>query len=240
MPYTETVTRDGESVTTTVSDAHALTALCRGRRLGATAAAAKDGTVTITRTRLVFGEADGEVLERVTVVTLRPTAKQPRLSRTQYEDLERIRRAQGRAELGRDGRIRAAMWAIPAGPATRLIERALAVISEADGRVLVGVAGLLALAAYEHPVRTTTPLGWHYPENGPTPNRMPTWKQSRRHPYQIPEFSSSAVCPCGLYAAHDRREGARRTATRHLEEKLTAALAGAHEPVSAPAGTLIP
>lgn len=226
MPYIHTATRDGETTSYTASDASALATLRRGQRYKATVEVSKDGTVTISRASFRFGERDGEVVERPLVITLNPTVKQPRLTKTQYEDLGRVTSAKGRARL-ENGRIRAAMWAIPAAVSKRLIERGLAVVSESTGAVVLGIAGMLAAAAYEHPVRTTTPLGWHYPEAGPTPGRMPSWKQHRRHPYQVTDYSSSAVCPCGLYAAHDRRDGARYAATRHIEENLTAALNGA-------------
>lgn len=226
MPYIHTVTRDGETATYAASDASALATLRRGQRYKATVEVAKDGTVTITRISLHFGERDGEVVERPIVVTLTPAMKQPRLTKTQYEDLGRVASANGRARL-EDGRIRASMWAIPPSVSKRLLERGLAVVSEANGNVVLGIAGLVAVAAYEHPVRTTTPLGWHFPEEGLTPGRMPTWKQHRRHPYQVTDYSSSAVCRCGLHSAHDRRDGARWVAARHLEENLTAALNGA-------------
>lgn len=220
MTYTETVTNSGETVIGTLTTAGALSTLRRGLRLGSVVTAAKDGTITITRTALRLNGED--VIESATVVTLCPVAKQPRLTKTQYNDLCRIRSAGDRANLLDSGRIGDAFCQIGQSAATRLLDRGLAVVT-IDRRVEVSVAGLLAMAAYEHPVRTTAPRGWHSPDDG----RIPTTKQNRRHPFQVPDYSSTAVCTCGFRHAEDRRDSAAFAARKHLDAALSAALIGA-------------
>jgi len=221
MTYTETVTGNGETVTGTIGDAGALSLLRRGLRLGSAVTAGKDGTVTITRTALRLNGED--VTESKTVVTLRPATKHARLTETQYEDLTRIRRAGPLARIDGDGRIRASFCHIPPSAAKRLFDRGLAVVTTAEGRVEVALAGLLAMAAREHPVRTTVPRGWHSPDDG----RIPTTKQHRRHPFQVPDYASTAVCPCGFLRAEERRPSAAFAARKHLDAALAAALIGA-------------
>ncbi|WP_194923164.1 hypothetical protein [Catenulispora pinisilvae] len=217
MPYTMTRSSDGQMHISTVTDVQALRILRRALRLHADVAADKHHTVTITRTRLIL---DGEdTAERRTVLTLRPEPRAPRLTRTQYEDLARIRQAGTAARLRPDGRIGGMFCQVPSAAARRLLDRGLAVTADGD-RVSIGIAGLLAAAAHEHPVRTTTPRGWHDPENG----RLPTTRQHRRHPYQVPDFSSTAVCSCGFRAAADRRPFASTFARQHLEQVLRDAL----------------
>lgn len=127
MAYSETVSRNGEVTTGTTSDASALATLRTGQRRGATVEVAKDGKVTIIRTALRFGERDGEVIESKTVISLVPTVKQSRLTKTQYEDLSRIRASGTYARLSEDGSIHATMWRIPPSAAKRLLARGLAV-----------------------------------------------------------------------------------------------------------------
>lgn len=220
MPYTEAITRDGNSVTVTVGDAHALTALRRGQRLGATVTAAKDGTVTITRTALRFGDTDGETRGHATAVTLRPTVKQARLTKVQYEDLERIAAARGNARM-RDGRIACGVWGIPPAAAKRLLERGLAVISEADGSVALGVAGLLAMAAHKH--QPWTCAGSQ--EVGGGFEHFHTITGARQRDYG---YFASAHCTChALRHTGTDRASAQRAARVHLEQNLTASLNGA-------------
>ena len=219
MPYTLTRTGDGQHSIEPLSDLNALHLLRRGLRRGCAAASDKRHTVTITRTALRLAGED--VTEHQIVFTLTPTAPARRLTLTQYQDLERIRASGQRARLLPDGRIGASFCRIPPAAARRLLDRGLAVVVPTDGdRVKIGVAGLLAMAAFEHPVRTTTPRGWHYPDNG----RIPTTRQHRRHPYQVPDYCSTAVCRCGFRAVADRRPFAAAFARNHLEQVLSAAL----------------
>ncbi|MBS2531960.1 hypothetical protein KGQ20_04170 [Catenulispora sp. NF23] len=217
MPYTMTRSSDGQENGSTVTDGQALRILRRGLHLHADVAADKDHIVTITRTRLVLHGED--TAERRTVLTLRPEPRAHRLTRTQYEDLTRIRKAGEAARLRADGRIGGMFCQVPPSAARRLLGRGLLVATGGD-QISIGVAGLLAIAGFEHPVRTTTPRGWHDPENG----RLPTTRQHRRHPYQVPDFSSTAVCTCGFRAAADRRPYAAAFARNHIEQVLSAAL----------------
>jgi nicotinamidase-related amidase len=221
MTYTETVTSNGESATGTLTDAGALSTLRRGLRLGSVVTATKDGAITITRTALRLSGED--VIESTTVVTLRPDTKQPRLTKAQYNNLAWIRSIGERARLLDSGRVGDAFCQIPQPAAKRLLDRGLAIGTAADRRVEVGVAGLLAMAAFEHPVRTTAPRGWHSSDDG----RIPTTKQHRRHPFQVPDYSSTAVCMCGFRRAEERRTFATSAARKHLDAALTAALIGA-------------
>jgi hypothetical protein len=221
MPYTETITRDGETTTGRISDAGALSTLRRGKRLGATATVTPDGSVTIVRTVLhLTGE---DVTETHVTVTLTPDAKPHRLTKAQYENLKWIRAAGSRAELRPDGRIGDVFCQLPPAAAARLFKHGLAVAVGA--RVEVGIAGLLAMTAYEHPARTTRPRGWYFPTNESVINRP---RVQRTHPYQKSDFTSTAVCPCGgLHSTKDSRQYAVAAVRAHLTEELSAALVAA-------------
>lgn len=218
--YTETITRDGDTTTATISDAAALAVLRRGKRLGCAVTATPDGTVTIVRT--VLHLAGEDVTETRVTVTLVPDAKPHRLTKTQYEDLLRIRKASERTRLLPEGQISASFWRIPTSAAKRLFDYGVAVVTAGD-RIEVSVAGLLAMVAYEHPARTTRPRGWHDIDeaciNSPRVQRM--------HPYQKADFTSAAVCPCGLHKTLDRRPFAAAVVREHLTEELSAALVAA-------------
>lgn len=163
----------------------------------------------MTRTSLAFGNRDGEVAERKTVITLTPALKQPRLTGTQFEDLQRIRASRGRAVLLDNGRIHAALWAIPPAAAKRLLDRGLAVISETDGRVVLGITGMLAAAAHEHQTWTTHGSN-EVADNG----RAAGW-----------HYFFSACCTCGgLSVTETSRGPVRLAAARHLVTALTSAL----------------
>jgi len=149
MPYTMTRIGDGTETVSTVTDTQALRILRRALRLHAAVAADKHHTVAITRTRLVLDGDD--TAERRTVFTLRPVPRPPRLTRTQYEDLTRIRQAGSRARVLADGRIGGMFCQVPPAAAARLFNRGLAV-ADGGGHVAIGIAGLLAVAAYQHPV----------------------------------------------------------------------------------------
>lgn len=155
MPYTETVTRDGRTVTGPLSDAGAVTLVHRGRGLGAAVSAAENGTVTLTRTTLHPGMTDGEVGERTTVTTLSPTVRQRRLSPRQYEDLQRVHR-RGSIPVREDGSVFIPFYRIPPSAVRRLLDRGLLVISPANDSVALGIAGLLAMTTYEHQVKVST------------------------------------------------------------------------------------
>lgn len=219
MTYTETITRDGETTTTSISDTAALAVLRRGKRLGCTVTATPDGTVTIVRT--VLHLAGEDVTETQVTVTLTPNAKPHRLTKTQYEDLARIRIGGERTRLLPEGQISASFWRIPASAAKRLF--GYGVIVTAGDRVEVSIAGLLAIAAYEHPARTTAPRGWHSPVDRAQIN---TPRVQRMHPYQTNDQTSAAVCTCGFHRTLDERSYAVVAKNRHLGEVLTAALVG--------------
>jgi len=207
MTYTKTISRNGQVVTEAVSDTAALTTLRSGQRHGGTATVAKNRTVTITRTSFGLDET-GSAVPRETTVTLAPAAKQPRLTPTQYADLQRIRAASAQTALT-DGRIRAGMWSIPPTATKRLLERGLAVISEADGAVVLGVAGLLATAAFEH--QTWTSRG----SEEVTDNGRINWG-----------YFASAHCSCKqLRVTETTIEPVRLAALNHLTAALTRAVA---------------
>src|SRR2546423_3097746 len=148
MPYTMTRIGDGTETVSAVTDAQALRILRRALRLHAEVAADKHHTVTLTLTRLV---PDGDsAAKRRTVLTLRPAPRPPRLTRTQYEDLTRIRQAGNHARVLADGRIGGMFCQLPPAAAARLFNRGLAV-ADGGGHVAIGIAGLLAVAAYQHP-----------------------------------------------------------------------------------------
>lgn len=221
MTYTETITRDGDTTSSIISDTAALAVLRRGKRLGATATAAPDGTVTIVRT--VLHLAGEDVTETQVTVALTPDAKPHRLTKTQYDDLNRIRHAGSYAQLREDGRIRGILCQIPPSATKRLLAHGLAIVTT-TGRVEVSVAGLLAIAAYEHPARTTAPRGWHSPAGHAQIN---TPRVQRMHPYQTNDRTSAAVCTCGFHRTLDERIYAVVAKNGHLSEVLSAALATA-------------
>ena len=222
MTYTETITRDGETTTARISDAGTLSTLRRGKRLGATVTATLDGTITIVRT--VLHLAGEDATETQVTVTLRPDAKPARLTKTQYEDLKRVQYAGNRARLLPEGRITGIFCQIPPSAAKRLFDRGF-VVTRTEGRVEVGIAGLLAMTAYEHPACTTRPRGWYFPTDEVVINRP---RVQRMHAYQKSDFTSAAVCPCsGLHAIKDRRQYAVAAVRAHLTGKLSAALAAA-------------
>lgn len=221
MQYTETIARDGDTTTSSVSDAVALAVLRRGKRLGCTVTATPDGTVTIVRT--VLHLAGEDVTETQAIVTLVPDAKPHRLTKTQYEDLVRIRKGGERTRLLPEGQIRASFWRIPTSAAKRLFDYGVAVVTAGD-RVEVSVAGLLAMAAYEHPARTTAPRGWHSPVDRAQIN---TPRVQRMHPYQTNDRTSAAVCTCGFHRTLDERSYAVVAKNGYLAEVLTAALVAA-------------
>lgn len=218
--YTETITRDGETTTASISDAAALAVLRRGKRLGCAVTATPDGVVTIVRT--VLHLAGEDVTETQVTVTLVPNAKPHRLTKAQYEDLKWIRSVGSRAGMRQDGRIGDEFCQIPPSAAKRLFDHGVVVVT-AGGLVEVSVAGLLAIAAHEHPARTTTPRGWH---NTAEPC-LNTPRVQRMHPYQKADFTSAAVCPCGLHKTLDRRPFAVAVVREHLTKKLSAALVAA-------------
>lgn len=218
MTYTETITRDGDTTTASISDTAALVVLRRGQRLGCTVSAAPDGAVTIVRTVLHLA-ADDTVTETQVTVTLAPDAKPHRLTKAQYENLMWIRAAGSRAVLRQDGRIGDAFCQIPQATAKRLFDYGVAVVT-AGGLVEISVAGLLAIAAYEHPARTTRPRGWHDRTDGSL-NRP---RVQRMHPYQANDRTSAAVCTCGFHRTLDERTYAVVAKNGHLTEVLTAAL----------------
>lgn len=219
MTYTETVTRDGDTTTSGISDTAALAVLRRGQRLGCTVTATPDGTVTIVRTVLHLA-VDDTVFETQVAVTLAPDTKPHRLTKTQYEDLQRIRMSGERARLLPEGRISASFWRIPVSVAKRLFNYGVVVVTAGD-RVEMSVAGLLAIAAYEHPARTTRPRGWHDRTDG----SLNTPRVQRMHPYQANDRTSAAVCTCGFHRTLDERSYAVIAKNGHLGEVLTAALA---------------
>lgn len=221
MSYTETITRGSETTTSVVSDTAALAVLRRGKRLGCAVTATPDGTVTIVRTALhLAGEG---VTETQVTVTLVPDAKPHRLTKTQYEDLIRIRKGGEHTRLLPEGRISASFWRIPASVAQRLFGYGVAVVT-AGNRVEVSVAGLLAMAAYEHPARTTRPRGWHSPVDRAQIN---TPRVQRMHPYQTNDRTSAAVCTCGFRRTLDERTYAVAAKNGHLAEVLSTALVAA-------------
>lgn len=219
--YTETITRDGDTPTT-ISDAAALAVLRRGKRLGCAVTATPDGTVTIVRT--VLHLAGEDVTETQVTITLTPNVKPHRLTKTQYEDLRRIRSRD--SQLTPEGRIKGALCQLPPSAAKRLFDYGVAVVTAGD-RVEVSVAGLLAMAAYEHPARTTAPRGWHFPLDRAQIN---TPRVQRMHPYQTNDRTSAAVCTCGFHRTLDERSYAVVAKNGHLAEVLTAALSAAAEP----------
>jgi len=220
MTYTQTVTRDGETTTATISDTAALALVHRANRLSAQVTATKDGTVTLTRTRLVFADTDGETRETTTVITLTPDIKPTRLTDTQYGDLGRIRRGTGTARLAEDGSIRVRLSRIPPAAAKRLLDRGL-VAADADATVQVTLAGLLAMAAHQHKVWTvgvSETVGGDF-----TRYHTLTGVRLERTGYFV-----TAYCTCHRLASHQtERATARRAARTHLEGELTAALIGA-------------
>jgi len=220
VSYVENITRDGETTTVRIGDASALATLRRGKRLGATVTANPDGTITIVRTALHLAGED--VTETQVTVTLTPDAKPAHLTKTQYEDLQRIRLAGDRARRLPDGRIAAAFWRIPQTAAKRLYDRSFVVVRTDDG-MEVSIAGLLAMAAYEHPARTTRPRGWHSPAEAV----INTPRVQRMHPYQRNDRTSAAVCTCGFHRTLDERTYAVVAKNGHLGEVLTAALTAA-------------
>lgn len=219
MTYTETITRDGETTTGTISNAGALSTLRRGLRLGSAVTATPDGTVTIVRTALHL--AGENVTETQVTVALTPDAKPHRLTKSQYENLKWIRTAGTRAELRANGRIGDVFCQLPPAAAARLFQHGLAVAM--GTRVEIGIAGLLAITAYEHPARTTRPRGWYYPD-GAHINRP---RVQRMHPYQAHDFTSTTVCTCGFRCCMDSRPYAVVAKNRHLGEVLSAALVAA-------------
>lgn len=216
--YTETITRDGSTATARISDAAALAVLRRGKRLGCAVTATPDGVVTIVRIVLHLA-ADDTVTETQVTVTLAPDTKPHRLTKAQYEDLQRICLSGERARLLPEGRISASFWRIPASVAKRLFSYGVAVVTAGD-RVEVSIAGLLAMATYEHPARTTRPRGWHDRTDGSL-NRP---RVQRMHPYQTNDRTSAAVCTCGFHRTLDERSYAVVAKNGHLAEVLTAAL----------------
>lgn len=222
MTYIETVTSNGETVTGTLSNAGALSTLRRGLRLGSVVTATKDGTITIVRTALRLNGED--VTESKTVVTLRPVSKQSCLTQAQYNDLIWIRSIGERAHLLDNGRIGDAFCQIGQSAAKRLLDRGFAVVTTSEGRVEVSVAGMLAMAAYEHPARTTRPRGWYSPAGHAQIN---TPRVQRMHPYQTNDRTSAAVCRCGFHRTLDERIYAVAAKNGHLSEVLSAALASA-------------
>jgi hypothetical protein len=220
VTYTETVTRDGETTIASISDTAALAVLRRGQRLGCAVSALLDGTVTITRT--VLRLADENATETQVTVTLSPDAKPRRLTKAQYENLKWIRAAGARAVLRPDGRIGDVFCQIPQATAKRLFNYGIAVVT-AGGLVEISVAGLLAIAAYEHPARTTRPRGWHDRTDGSL-NRP---RVQRMHPYQANDRTSAAVCTCGFHRTLDERTYAVAAKNGHLAEVLSAALVAA-------------
>lgn len=219
MTYTETITRDGDTTTASISDTAALAVLRRGKRLGCAVTAAPDGTVTIVRT--VLHLAGEDVTETQVIVTLTPDTKPHRLTKTQYEDLHRIRSRD--SQLTPEGRIKGAFCQIPASAAKRLFGYGVAVVTAGD-RVEVSIAGLLAMAAFEHPARTTRPRGWHSPSGHAQIN---TPRVQRMHPYQTNDRTSAAVCTCGFHRTLDERTYAVTAKNGHLSEVLSAALVAA-------------
>jgi len=223
MTYTETITRDDETTTGRIGDAGALATLRRGKRLGAAVTATPNGTITIVRT--VLHLAGEDVTEAQVTVTLRPDAKPARLTKTQYEDLQRIRHAGKHAQLLPGGSIRGILCRIPPAAAKRLFDRGFVVTTGTEGRVEVSIAGLLAMTAFEHPARTTRPRGWYFPTDEVVINRP---RVQRMHAYQKSDFTSAAACPCGgLHATMDRRQYAVVAVRAHLTEQFSAALIGA-------------
>jgi hypothetical protein len=222
MMYTETITRDGETTVSAISDAGALATLRRGKRLGVAVTATPDGTITIVRT--VLHLAGEDVTETQVIVTLTPDAKPVRLTKTQYEDLQRIRHAGKHAQLLPEGSIRGILCRIPPATAKRLFDRGFAITTDAEGRVEISIAGLLAMAAYEHPARTTRPRGWHSPSDRVQIN---TPRVQRMHPYQTNDRTSAAVCTCGFHRTLDERTYAVVAKNGHLADALTAALTAA-------------
>lgn len=203
MTYTETVTKDRETHTGTLTDAQALNLVRRARRLGYTVTAAKDGAVTIVRERAG---------RPIVTVILRPAVKRARLSETQYGDLAIIDRAAEHARLDCDT-IRTLVHRIPKAATRRLIERGLVV---ADGAgVRISLAGRLAMAAYQHQVWTSAgseQIGSHI--HMLTGARVPDYG-----------YFASAHCTChGLRHSDTDRATAQRAARIHLEGALTAAL----------------
>lgn len=221
MSYTETVTKDGQTSTTVLSSLGALNTLRRGLGYGATVTAAPDGTVTITRTALkLCGE---DVIESLVTVTLRSDAALPRLTKRQYEDMKIVCHAGKKAQLNSEGRIKGAFWQIPASAAKRLLGRGLVVVIDQDNHVVAGIAGLMAMAAYEHKARTTAPRGWHDSENG----HVNTVRNHRMHPYKTLDRTSAAICACGLRSIYDGRQYAAAAVRKHLAEHLASALTAA-------------
>ena len=218
MTYTETVTSNGETATGVISDFDALTTLRRGIRLGATVAAAKDGTITIVRTYL---HLNGETIsERKIVVTLRPDAKQQRLTQVQHDDLTRIRTAGARAKLLDTGRVTGMFCQIPPSAAKRLFDRGFAIVTNPEGRVEVTIAGLLAMAAFEHQTRT---VGGSETVSGGGHVHFVTGEWVEATGYFV-----SAYCSChDLKWCDTDRDAAQGAAKRHLAEKLSAALVAA-------------
>lgn len=221
MTYTETVTKDGETSTSALSDLGALNVLRRGLRLGASVLADRDGSVTITRT--VLHPAGEDVTETKVIVVLRPEAKPSRLTRVQYEDMKRVQGSGKKARVTAEGRITCSgMCRIPTSAAKRLLDRGLIVVVDQDGTVVPAVAGLLAMATYEHQARTTAPRGWHYPEGA----CINTTRNHRAHPYQVLDRVSTALCSCGgLRKTFDGRPYAAAAVRDHVAEHLSAALA---------------
>lgn len=219
MTYTETITSDGDTTTASIGDTAALAVLRRGQRLGCAVSATPDGTVTIVRTVLHLATND-TVTETQVTVTLTPDAKPHRLTKTQYENLKWIRAAGSRAALRPDGRVGDAFCQIPQAAAKRMFDYGIAVVTAGD-LVEISVAGLLAIAAYEHPARTTRPRGWHDRTDGSL-NRP---RVQRMHPYQTNDRTSAAVCTCGFHRTLDERTYAVTAKNGHLGEVLSAALA---------------
>lgn len=209
MTYTETVTRNGETHTGTVTDTEALTLVRRARRLGYKATAAKDQTVTIVRER-------GN--RAVATVVLRPQSATSRLSETQYRDLSIIEHEAKHARIA-DGAIRTLTCRIPPAATRRLIERGLIVASGI--RVEISLAGRLAMAAHRHKVWTvgaSETVGGDF-----TRYHTLTGVRMERTGYFV-----TAYCACHKLASHQtERASAQRAARAHLEENLTAALIGA-------------
>ncbi len=205
MPYTETLTKQGETSTVVISDLAALRLVWRGQRLNAPVTATKDGTLTVTRKRGTQVTA---------TITLTPASTPVRLTKTQRQDLELIRLSSGRAVL-RDGRIRAALRSIPPAAAARLLDKGLIL---ADGeQVFISLAGRLAMAAYEHQAYTVG--GYDEVSDGERFNTF-TGERVRSYGYFV-----TALCSCGKFSSvHTERQTARWAARRHREDVSAAAL----------------
>lgn len=205
MPYTQTLTKYGETSTATIGDLAALRLVWRGQRLKATVAATKDGTLTITRKRGA---------QTIATITLRPESAPVRLTKTQRQDLELIRLSRGRAILC-DGRIRAALRSIPPAAAARLLAKGL--ILTVGEQVFISLAGRLAMAAFEHQAYTVG--AYDEVDDG---KRFNSFTGARVQSYG---YFVTALCSCGKFSSvHTERETARWAVRRHREDMSAVAL----------------